>query len=82
MSVREVTQRRIDECCTRLDLVHGDVVPPASLRLESSSWLAAPFTSSCSFSPSLAKAWAGRSSGCCRCASTSIHWERVGIEVS
>lgn len=28
MSVREVTQRRIDECCTRLDLVHGDVTSP------------------------------------------------------
>lgn len=28
MNEREVIQRRIDECCTRLDLVHGDVTSP------------------------------------------------------
>lgn len=28
MNEREDAQRRIDECCTRLDLVHGDVTSP------------------------------------------------------
>lgn len=28
MNEREDAQRRIDECCTRPDLVHGDVTSP------------------------------------------------------
>lgn len=28
MNEREVAQRQIDECCTRLDLVHGDLTSP------------------------------------------------------
>ena len=34
MNEREYAQRRIDECCTRLDLVHGDATSPRILVLE------------------------------------------------
>lgn len=34
MNEREVVQRLIDECCTRLDLVHGDVTSPRVSMLE------------------------------------------------
>lgn len=34
MNEREVVQRLIDECCTRLDLVHGDVTSSRASMLE------------------------------------------------
>lgn len=34
MNKMDIDQRRIDECCSRLDLVHGDVTSPRVSMLE------------------------------------------------